>query len=152
MAALCPTLPNHMLKNRKSSRGGFTLVEIMIVVAIIGLLAAIAVPGFIRARKRSQATAILNDCRVLDGALQQYATENNRVGSTASDSAMLTAYLKPGSRMYAFCAANVPIPDLVGNPYQCPTVDSTYKVNAATVALFTDVIPDTTAFWGSHAP
>src|SRR6266446_3997205 len=50
-------------------REGFTLVEIMIVVAIIALLAAIAVPGFLRARKRSQATRILNDLRMIDSAV-----------------------------------------------------------------------------------
>ncbi len=49
-----------------SNRKGFTLVEIMIVVAIIALLAAIAVPGFLRARKRSQASRILNDLRMID--------------------------------------------------------------------------------------
>ena len=70
-----------MLQNIRKSRGGFTLVEIMIVVAIIALLAAIAVPGFLRARKRSQATSILNDARVIDGALDQYAIENNKKGS-----------------------------------------------------------------------
>ena len=57
---------------------GFTLVEIMIVVAIIALLAAIAVPGFMRARKRSQASRILNDLRIIDSALDQYAIENNK--------------------------------------------------------------------------
>jgi len=54
-----------MLKAINKRRGGFTLVEIMIVVAIIALLAAIAVPGFLRARKRSQASRILNDLRTV---------------------------------------------------------------------------------------
>ena len=50
----------------------------MIVVAIIALLAAIAVPGFLRARKRSQASQILNDLRMIDAAVDQYAIETNR--------------------------------------------------------------------------
>src|SRR6201993_4074531 len=56
----------------------FTLVEIIIVVAIIALLAAIAVPGFLRARKRSQASRILNDLRLIDSAVDQYAIEKNK--------------------------------------------------------------------------
>ena len=67
-----------MLNELNKKRGGFTLVEIMIVVAIIALLAAIAVPGFLRARKRSQATRILNDLRMIDSAVDQYAIETNR--------------------------------------------------------------------------
>ena len=53
-----------MLTKLNTRRGGFTLVEIMIVVAIIALLAAIAVPNFLRARKRSQATRCLEDLRI----------------------------------------------------------------------------------------
>ena len=68
-----------MLRKLNSSRSGFTLVEIMIVVAIIALLAAIAVPNFLRARKRSQATAILEEMRLIDAAKDQYAIENNLV-------------------------------------------------------------------------
>ena len=64
-----------MLSELTHNRRGFTLVEIMIVVAIIALLAAIAVPNFLRARKRSQATRILQDLRVVDSALDQYAIE-----------------------------------------------------------------------------
>src|SRR5262245_30639542 len=67
---------NDMCNKLNQPRGGFTLVEIMIVVAIIALLAAIAVPGFLRARKRSQASRILNDLRLIDAACDQYAIEN----------------------------------------------------------------------------
>jgi len=58
-----------MLRKLHTRRGGFTLVEIMIVVAIIALLAAIAVPNFLRARKRSQATQVLEDLRLIDSAI-----------------------------------------------------------------------------------
>ena len=66
------------LISHSSNRRGFTLVEIMIVVAIIALLASIAVPNFLRASKRSQATRILEDFRVLDSATDEYAIENNK--------------------------------------------------------------------------
>lgn len=84
------------LKDRQ--RGGFTLVEIMIVVAVIALLAAIAVPGFLRARKRSQATFILNNLRIIDAAKEQYAADNNKqdMTPTAGD---LAPYFKPGSAL-----------------------------------------------------
>src|SRR6516165_4696385 len=71
---------NLMLQKLNKNRGGFTLVEIMIVVAIIALLAAIAVPNFLRARKRSQATRCLEDLRIIDSAIDQYAIENNKSG------------------------------------------------------------------------
>ena len=67
-----------MSHSNAKSHKAFTLVEIMIVVAIIALLAAIAVPGFLRARKRSQASRILNDLRMIDSAVDQYAIETNR--------------------------------------------------------------------------
>ncbi len=67
------------MTSKTNSVRGFTLVEIMIVVAIIALLAAIAVPNFLRARKRSQATRILEDLRILDSATDQYAIETNKI-------------------------------------------------------------------------
>ena len=60
-----------------SERSGFTLVEIMIVVAIIGLLAAIAIPSFVNARTKSQQNACINNLRQANGAVQQYALDNN---------------------------------------------------------------------------
>src|SRR5438874_11093162 len=81
-------------------RRGFTLVEIMIVVAIIALLAAIAVPGFLRARKRSQASRILNDLRMIDSACDQYAIETNRTTGATVNIADWTNYLKKGTQLY----------------------------------------------------
>jgi len=85
------------MQKRKLNQG-FTLVEIMIVVAIIAMLASIAVPGFLRARKRSQGTMIKNDLRLIDGAMEQYAIEYNRANGSVT-SAQVILYLKPGTRL-----------------------------------------------------
>jgi prepilin-type N-terminal cleavage/methylation domain-containing protein len=70
-----------MKKMKNIRKAGFTLVEIMIVVAIIGLLAAIAIPNFIKARSTSQANACLNNLRQIDGGEQQWALETHQVSS-----------------------------------------------------------------------
>ena len=90
-----------MLQKLNKNRGGFTLVEIMIVVAIIALLAVIAVPGFLRARKRSQATRILNDLRLIDAAVDQYAIEANLTAGQAVTWDQIKLYLKPNSTLYS---------------------------------------------------
>ncbi len=77
--------------NRKA---GFTLVEIMIVVAIIGLLAAIAIPNFVKARTTAQQNACINNLRQIDGAIQQWALENKAPADQAVTLTDVTPYIK----------------------------------------------------------
>jgi prepilin-type N-terminal cleavage/methylation domain-containing protein len=82
------------MKIRTSSNKGFTLVEIMIVVAIIGLLAAIAIPNFVRARTQSQKNACINNLRQIDGAVQQWALENKQIATATPGATDVLPYLK----------------------------------------------------------
>jgi prepilin-type N-terminal cleavage/methylation domain-containing protein len=131
-----------MLTKINKRRAGFTLVEIMIVVAIIALLAAIAVPGFLRARKRAQASRILNDLRLIDSAVDQYAIETNKTSGNPVAITDWTNYLKKNTTLWTTGA------DIFNNSYGAQTVDSLPKVPASAWSALSDVAPD--AFWSPY--
>ena len=133
-----------MLKKLHSKHTGFTLVEIMIVVAIIALLAAIAVPGFLRARKRSQASKILNDLRLIDGAVDQYAIETSRKTGDAVSVTDWTNYLKKDTNLYRTGQ------DVFGDGYGPQTVDILPQVPQTALDTLSDVAG--TGFWSPYGP
>ena len=131
------------MKIKNPRAAGFTLVEIMIVVAIIALLAAIAVPNFLRARKRSQATRILEDLRLIDSAQDQYAIETNKSTGDSVSWTDIQAYLKTNSVIY-----NSGGTDMLGNTFNDGagfSVDSIPKVSSTTFSKLSDVAPSD--FW-----
>ena len=73
---------------------GFTLVEIMIVVAIIGLLAAIAIPSFVKSRNAARASACVNNLRQIDSAKEQFAMANSSAGTATPTWANVMEYIR----------------------------------------------------------
>jgi prepilin-type N-terminal cleavage/methylation domain-containing protein len=139
-----------MLTKLQSRRSGFTLVEIMIVVAIIALLAAIAVPSFLRARKRSQATASLETLRMIDGAKDQYAIENAKGPTVTPGYTDLAPYVKTGSKLYVQLLAGAAT-DALGGDIAINTIDTPPTVASTTTTALADALgtnPD--EFWGSY--
>jgi len=116
----------------------------MIVVAIIALLAAIAVPGFLRARKRSQASRILNDLRMIDSAVDQYAIETTRKTGDAVAVADWTNYVKKNAILYNTGQS------LLGSSYGAQTVDTIPQVPTADLNVLSDVAG--TGFWSPYGP
>ena len=132
---------SYMSQKLRFGRRGFTLVEIMIVVAIIALLAAIAVPNFMRARKRAQAARVLEDLRLIDDAVDQYAIENHLIAGDAVDWLDLRKYFKIGTKLY-----NSNHTDVLGHDYGAiQVVDIAPFVPPDTFEALSDVAP--VEFW-----
>ena len=85
------------MKMQSSLKAAFTLVEIMIVVAIIGLLAAIAIPNFVKARETAQKTACINNLKQIDGAKETWALQANKTTGDAADSTEVNSLIKGGA-------------------------------------------------------
>jgi prepilin-type N-terminal cleavage/methylation domain-containing protein len=136
-----------MFNKIDNRRGGFTLVEIMIVVAIIALLAAIAVPSALRARKRSQATSTLETLRILDAACDQWAIEYGQSPGATPSNTQLQAYTKTGSKLYTDLSGGSAT-DALGNTIGLPSVDVAPDVPLLTFQALSDVAPST--FWGAY--
>ena len=116
--------------NRKS---GFTLVEIMIVVAIIGLLAAIAIPNFVKAREQAQLNSIVNNLRITEGAKDQWALENKQGTGASPVASDIAPYMKN---------SKFPPTLIVGEVYQINPVGVSAVANV-TVKLGTYANPGT---------
>ncbi len=134
-----------MLSKLHNRRAGFTLVEIMIVVAIIALLAAIAVPSALRARKRSQATSTLETLRQLDSATDQWAIENGKKPGDTPLNTDLMKYVKTGTKLYTDLSAGTAY-DALGGTIPINTVDTPPQLDTTTFGALSDVADS--AFWG----
>ena len=120
----------------------------MLVVATIALLAVIAVPSYIRSRKRSQAVTILDGVRVLESAITLYTIENNRVGTqtiSVADIPSFLPYIKTNSPFYTLLPN-----DLLGNPFTLTTLDGIPKVSGVTYSALSDAAPQ--SFWSPYYP
>ena len=122
------------MKIRTSRKSGFTLVEIMIVVAIIGLLAAIAIPNFIKARTTAQMNACINNLRQIDAAKQQWALENNQAASATPGDSDIQPYLGRGA------GGTLPVCPAAGSS---GTFDTSYTLGDLNTAPVCKIVPGT---------
>lgn len=123
---------------RRHRRRAFTLVEIMIIVALIGLLAVLAIPSFIKDRKRTQGNRIISDARVIDAAINAWAMETGQADNAPIDLVSAASYTKLGT---------ISTNDILGNAYQFGTVGPTQVlISTSTKSSLANVNLD----WGAY--
>ncbi|HEY0369151.1 MAG TPA: prepilin-type N-terminal cleavage/methylation domain-containing protein [Chthoniobacterales bacterium] len=125
-------IPNHR-------RHAYTLVELMIAVAIIALLAAIAIPAGLRAHRRSQAGVVLNDLRMIDAAVELFAAENNRREGAPVAVAEWQTYIKENLQLAQTGK------DILGHPFGPQVVGQLPHVPTDTLIALADVA--NAGFW-----
>ena len=127
---------------------GFTLVEVMLVVATIALLASLAVPNYLRARKRAQAARLFDDLRAVDHAMELYCVEFRRSGEEAmaeEDVIFLKRYLKDRIALYE----SLPN-DMFNNAFVVSDLKSAPRLSTTTYEALSDVVP--IDFWAPYSP
>jgi prepilin-type N-terminal cleavage/methylation domain-containing protein len=112
------------MKIRNNAKG-FTLVEIMIVVAIIGLLAAIAVPNFVQARQTARTNTCVNNLRLIESAKEQYALEQGLDDGDAVTAANIQPYLKNNTVPQCPIGPTDYVITDIGTNQDCPNYDAT---------------------------
>ncbi len=137
-----------MYQKMTHRRGGFTLVEIMIVVAIIAMLASLAIPTFLRARKRAQATATLDTLRLIDSAKDQYAVESGKDAGVLPAPGDLLKYMKTGTKLYTDLA-NGAAYDNLGRAIAINAIDISPTVAVETKQELAEATGGD-AFWGQY--
>jgi prepilin-type N-terminal cleavage/methylation domain-containing protein len=85
------------MRIRTGGYGGFTILELMIVMAVIGMLIAIALPSFVKTRDTSQLTAVYNNLRIIEYAKDQWALENKKGTGDSTGLPALSDFLKGGT-------------------------------------------------------
>lgn len=114
----------------------------MIVIAIIALLAALALPALLRARKRSQAVSILSELRLIDTAIDQYALEFSKKDTAPVPIGAWKLYMKPGSRLYTTGT------DIFGQPFGDQTVGTLPAVPSVSWDTLSDIADS--SFWAPY--
>lgn len=115
----------------KLKKSGFTLVEIMIVVAIIGLLAAIAIPSFVKARNTARTNACINNLRQIDSAKEQWAMAEQKADAYVlldADKVAVNTYIKAGEPKCPANAAAAYNYGAIGSVPLCTAVPLTHKL------------------------
>lgn len=136
------------LTSLRRRHAGFSLTEIMLVVAIMALIAVVAIPNHLRARKRSQASRVLDDLRVIDNALDLYALEFRKTGAeplTLTSLMFMQKYVKRDTPLYT----SLPL-DILGNSFVVSDLQTPPKISKTTYDSLSDVAP--LEFWSPYYP